>query len=177
MEVKCESCGQIVEATLDNLCPRCGNKLNNVPKKKSVGTRFKDFLARFKKARTVAEWKHEAQEAMKSKEFVVGSLRELHRCEEADKNQGQQQQMQRQPAQPGYGYQQQPGYNQQQYPQQGYGRPQPQNQYGVPGYPQQQRQHPQPQMQPQQPKEKNRTFTQATLKDLLDVVAKEQKMG
>jgi hypothetical protein len=34
---------------------------------------------------------------------------------------------------------------------------------------------PQP-MQSTQPKEKNRTFTQATLKDLLDVVAKEQKM-
>ena len=175
MEVKCESCGQVVDATMSNMCPHCGNKLNNVPKKKSVGTRFKDFLARFRKARTVAEWKQEAQDAMKHKEFVVGSLRELHRCEEADKNQApqQQQQMQRQ-QQPGYGYQQQPGYNQQQYPQ-GYGVPQ--QGYGAPVYQQQQSQmRPQQPMQPTQPKEKNRTFTQATLKDLLDVVAKEQKM-
>ena len=80
--------------------------------------------------------------------------------------------MQRQ-QQPGYGYQQQPGYNQQQYPQ-GYGVPQ--QGYGAPIYQQQRQMRPQQPMQSTQPKEKNRTFTQATLKDLLDVVAKEQKM-
>lgn len=178
MEVKCESCGNIVEASMSNICPQCGNKLNDVAtKKKSVGTRIKDFLSRFKKARTVAEWQAEAQDAMAHKEFVIASLRELHRCEKADA-QGQQQQMQRQ-QQPGYGYQQQQGYRPQPpmpqngYPQQaGYGRPQPA--YGAPaGYQQPaQRQAAQPQI----PKEKNRAFTQATLKDLLDVVAKEQKL-
>ena len=180
MEVKCESCGNIVEASMSNICPHCGNKLNDVAtKKKGVGARIKDFLSRFKKARTVAEWQAEAQDAMAHKEFVIASLRELHRCEKADA-QGQQQQMQRQ-QQPGYGYQQQQGYRPQPVPgngypqQQGYGRPQPG--YGAPsGYPQPQQMQRAAASQ-QIPKEKNRAFTQATLKDLLDVVAKEQKMN
>ena len=42
---------------------------------------FKDLLARFKRIFTVADWKREAQDAMKHKEFVVASLDELRRIE------------------------------------------------------------------------------------------------
>ena len=84
MEVRCESCGHIVEVAPDNLCPNCGNKLNNVPQKKSIGSRFKDFLARFKKVKTVDEWKTEAQDAIRNKEFVIAALTELHRVEKAE---------------------------------------------------------------------------------------------
>jgi hypothetical protein len=84
MEVKCESCGQIVEVTIDNLCPNCGNRLNNTSQKKSIGRRFKDFLARFRRVQTVEEWKKEAQDAIRNKEFVVASLTELHRVEKEE---------------------------------------------------------------------------------------------
>ena len=83
MEIKCESCGQIVEVTPDNLCPNCGNRMNNVPKK-GFASRIKDLLARFKKVKTVAEWKTEAQDAIKNKEFVIAALTELHRVEKAE---------------------------------------------------------------------------------------------
>lgn len=39
------------------------------------------LLARFRRVKTVKEWKHEAQSAMAAKEFVVESLAELHRVE------------------------------------------------------------------------------------------------
>lgn len=45
---------------------------------------LKDLLARFKRVFTVAEWKREAQDAMRRKEFVVESLDELHRVEKSE---------------------------------------------------------------------------------------------
>lgn len=62
---------------------------------------FKDLLARFKKVLTVAEWKQEAQGAIREKEFVIESLAELHRVEKADAAQAQERIMQRQPIQQG----------------------------------------------------------------------------
>lgn len=62
---------------------------------------LKDLLARFKKVLTVAEWKQEAQGAIKDKEFVIASLAELHRVEKSDASQAQERAMQRQPMQQG----------------------------------------------------------------------------
>ena len=94
MDIKCEVCGQIIEA-YENICPNCGNKINSAHKKKdSIINRFKDFLARFKKVKTVEEWKIEAQDAISKKEFVIESLRELHRVEKSEMS-GRSQEIQR----------------------------------------------------------------------------------
>lgn len=45
---------------------------------------LKKILARFKKVFTVQEWKDEARDAMRRKEFVVEALSELHRVEKAE---------------------------------------------------------------------------------------------
>ena len=98
MEVKCGFCGKTVEASMSNICPHCGNKLNSAPKKKGLVASLKDCIARFKKAKTVAEWQAAAREALQKKEFVLASIAELHRCEKAE-GPAQQQDRSRQPMQ------------------------------------------------------------------------------
>lgn len=50
---------------------------------------LKQLLERFKRVFTVAEWKQEAQDAMRKKEFVIESLDELHRVEKTEAAVGQ----------------------------------------------------------------------------------------
>jgi hypothetical protein len=45
---------------------------------------LRDLLERFRRVRTVKEWKEEAQGAIKRREFILASLTELHRVEKEE---------------------------------------------------------------------------------------------